>query len=31
MGADRLAIMVWNYHDDDVPGPAADVSLLTPQ
>ncbi|KRA75018.1 beta-xylosidase [Caulobacter sp. Root656] len=27
LGPDRLAIMVWNYHDDDVPGPAADVSL----
>ncbi|MBO9544361.1 beta-xylosidase [Caulobacter sp.] len=24
---DRVAIMVWNYHDDDVPGPAADVTL----
>ena len=23
---DRVAIMVWNYHDDDVPGPAADVA-----
>lgn len=26
-GEDRVAIMVWNYHDDDVPGPAADVTL----
>jgi xylan 1,4-beta-xylosidase len=23
----RLAVMVWNYHDDDVPGAAADVRL----
>lgn len=28
LGPDRLAIMVWNYHDDDVPGPAADVRLV---
>ena len=21
--------MVWHYHDDDVPGPAADVSLVS--
>jgi xylan 1,4-beta-xylosidase len=24
---DRLAVLVWHYHDDDVPGPAAAVSL----
>jgi xylan 1,4-beta-xylosidase len=23
----RLTILLWNYHDDDVAGPAADVSL----
>lgn len=23
----RLCVMVWHYHDDDVPGPAADVAL----
>ena len=23
----RLCIMVWHYHDDDVPGPRADVEL----
>jgi len=23
----RLAVMVWHYHDDDVPGPDADVTL----
>ncbi len=23
----RLCILVWHYHDDDVPGPPADVSL----
>ncbi|HEY8932603.1 MAG TPA: beta-xylosidase [Rariglobus sp.] len=23
----KLAILVWHYHDDDVPGPAADVEL----
>jgi len=25
--ARKLAILVWHYHDDDVPGPAADVEL----
>jgi xylan 1,4-beta-xylosidase len=25
--ADRLAVMVWHYHDDDVPGPDAAVDL----
>jgi xylan 1,4-beta-xylosidase len=25
--AHRVAILVWHYHDDDVPGPAADVQL----
>ena len=24
----RATILVWHYHDDDVPGPAADVSLV---
>jgi xylan 1,4-beta-xylosidase len=28
LGPDRLTIMVWNYHDDDVPGPAAEVRLV---
>jgi xylan 1,4-beta-xylosidase len=23
----RLCVMVWHYHDDDVPGPSADVQL----
>jgi xylan 1,4-beta-xylosidase len=23
----QLAIMLWNYHDDDTPGPAADIEL----
>ena len=23
-----IAVLVWNYHDDDVPAPAADVDLL---
>ncbi|MGA2245644.1 MAG: beta-xylosidase [Verrucomicrobiota bacterium] len=23
----KLAVLVWHYHDDDVPGPAADVQL----
>ena len=25
--ANRLAVLVWHYHDDDVPGPAAAVEL----
>jgi xylan 1,4-beta-xylosidase len=25
--SNRLCILVWHYHDDDVPGPAADVKL----
>jgi xylan 1,4-beta-xylosidase len=24
----RLAILLWHYHDDDVPGPPADIHLL---
>lgn len=24
----RVAVLVWHYHDDDVPGPSADVSLV---
>jgi len=27
LDARRLAVMVWNYHDDDVPGPEASVEL----
>jgi xylan 1,4-beta-xylosidase len=23
----RLAVMAWHYHDDDVPGPAAEIEL----
>lgn len=26
-GADQLAVLVWHYHDDDVPGPGAAVTL----
>jgi xylan 1,4-beta-xylosidase len=26
-GPGRLTVMVWHYHDDDVPGPDADVEL----
>jgi xylan 1,4-beta-xylosidase len=26
-GGNRLTILVWHYHDDDVPGPDADVRL----
>jgi xylan 1,4-beta-xylosidase len=26
-GPSRLTVMVWHYHDDDVPGPDADVEL----
>jgi len=26
--ADTLSVLVWNYHDDDLPRPAADVTLL---
>ena len=25
--ANRLCILVWHYHDDDTPGPAADIKL----
>ena len=24
----RVSVLVWHYHDDDVPGPAADVELV---
>jgi xylan 1,4-beta-xylosidase len=24
---DTLYVMVWHYHDDDLPGPAADITL----
>lgn len=27
VAARRMAVMVWHYHDDDVPGPDADVAL----
>lgn len=27
LGTNQLALLVWHYHDDDVPGPTADVSL----
>ena len=27
LDGDTLAVMVWHYHDDDVPGPAADIKL----
>ena len=27
LDTDRLYVLVWHYHDDDVPGPAAEVSL----
>jgi xylan 1,4-beta-xylosidase len=27
LDTNRLAVLVWHYHDDDVPGPAANVSL----
>ena len=27
LDAHRLCVMVWHYHDDDVPGPAADIDL----
>lgn len=27
LDANRLAVMVWHYHDEDVPGPDADINL----
>lgn len=27
LGPDRLSVMVWHYHDDDLPGPEAEVSM----
>jgi xylan 1,4-beta-xylosidase len=27
VGKDNAAVMVWNYHDDDLPAPASDVHL----
>jgi xylan 1,4-beta-xylosidase len=27
LDTNKLCVMVWNYHDDDLPGPNADVSL----
>jgi len=27
LGTNQLCVLVWHYHDDDVPGPAATVSL----
>jgi len=31
LDAKRLAVMVWHYHDDDVPGPSANVELVLEQ
>lgn len=28
LDGNKLCVMVWHYHDDDVPGPVADVTLL---
>ncbi len=28
LGERRMAVLVWHYHDDDVPGPSADVDLV---
>ena len=27
LGKDKLCVMVWHYHDDDMPGPEANVTL----
>jgi xylan 1,4-beta-xylosidase len=27
MGTNKIAVMVWHYHDDDIKGPAAEVAL----
>jgi len=27
-GSHNLSVLIWNYHDDDVPGPGASVELL---
>jgi xylan 1,4-beta-xylosidase len=27
LGTNQLTALVWHYHDDDIPGPAADISL----
>ena len=27
LASNRLCVLVWHYHDDDVPGPAADIKL----
>ena len=27
LGTNQLALLVWHYHDDDVPGPTAEVAL----
>jgi len=26
-GRDRVSLLIWNYHDDDVPGPAANINV----
>lgn len=28
LDANKLCVMIWHYHDDDIPGPDADISLL---
>jgi xylan 1,4-beta-xylosidase len=28
LGTNSLCVLVWHYHDDDVPGPAADVDIV---
>lgn len=28
LGEQRLAVLLWHYHDDDVPGPEAEVDLV---
>ena len=28
LGENRLTVLVWHYHDADVPGPAAEISLM---
>ena len=30
LGANKLSVMVWHYHDDDLPGPDAAISLEIP-
>ncbi|MGZ8901882.1 MAG: GH39 family glycosyl hydrolase, partial [Limisphaerales bacterium] len=28
LAENSLSVMVWNYHDDDIAGPAADIDLI---